>query len=393
MLSKIMEKSNQKKFAIMIAGLIIFAIALFAVAAWVYFAPQKAVLPRQNAQISQTENIQKSDVAAQPQAKAVDETADWQTYRNEECNFEFKYPIGWIIVGDDACDIHLSNKEFANSDSNKCQEGFIGMEIQIYPKKVNEKLQCGEERSSGKKENITIGQNQGYKIEHGGWDANCDGAGYCLAISNPTYVWVFTGSNVSQNQSAVFEKIISTFKFVEVKNDECAPFFDQPTGQNANEVDLPITCGLNIGKGFENWQFKIAAGRESNKQFEFETYDNNNKLVQKIPVGDIDYSPNITTVNYIFYDDINFANDINFDGYKDLRVLKFMAASNIIYDYWIFDLASKMYKKDAVLTDISNASFDSAKKTVAGYSASGPDPSNWEIIEYEFTDGVYRKIK
>jgi len=144
-------------------------------------------------------------------ASNKDETYYWKPYENQKYGFSFKYPPDWIFdnSGND-WDFHLSNMNL-NSDSLGCEKGFVGLEIQIHSKKAGADLKCGEERASGKKENIKIGQNQGYKIEHGGWDASCDGAGYCLALGDTAYVWVFTGADSSVGYETI-NKIIGSIK-------------------------------------------------------------------------------------------------------------------------------------------------------------------------------------
>jgi hypothetical protein len=170
---------------------------------------------------------------------------------------------------------------------------------------------------------------------------------------------------------------------------KCAPFFGNPTEQR-KEIGLPVDCRIAIGSGFSDWRINIPAGQKSDQRFEFEVRDENGNFIQKIPVGDIDYSP-ATIITGTNSDDINFAYDINFDGYLDLRVLKFLAASNTIYDYWIFDPSEKKFEQDPVLTDVSNADFDSSKRTINAYSASGPDPANWTVYKYELIDGFFKQ--
>jgi len=41
--------------------------------------------------------LEKKEIKA-PEEKIIDETADWQTYRNEEYGFEIKYPKDWKVA-------------------------------------------------------------------------------------------------------------------------------------------------------------------------------------------------------------------------------------------------------------------------------------------------------
>lgn len=172
----------------------------------------------------------------------------------------------------------------------------------------------------------------------------------------------------------------------------CASFFSEPTSQ-IKEIGLPVDCKLAVGNGFDNWRLLIQANQQSDQQFELEVHDGSGNLVQKIPVGEINNVAAAVTINGVNVngDFINFANDINFDGYKDLRVLKFLAASNIIYDYWLFNPSAKKFERDPILTDVSNPIFDNSKKTISSYNASGFDHANWTFFKYEFINGAYQK--
>jgi hypothetical protein len=182
------------------------------------------------------------------------------------------------------------------------------------------------------------------------------------------------------------------FEVQDRENGKCAPFFSEPTGQNET-IDLFIECKLAVGEGYNDWKISILGNQQADQQFEMEIFDGGGELVQKIPVGEIDFSSNDTAKIATSGDEINFAYDVNFDGYKDLRVLKILAASNIIYDYWIFDPVLKKFKKDPILAEVSNPSFDKNKKVIDSYIAAGADPANWTVLKYEFSGGSYKKTE
>jgi hypothetical protein len=186
----------------------------------------------------------------------------------------------------------------------------------------------------------------------------------------------------SQNQSSTIPQTSP------VQTDKCASFFSEPQSESINKIDLPVDCKLNVGKGFESWKFKVPVGQESDAQFELEVLDQNSNVIQKIPIGDIDYSPEAYNYTSTSGDDINFADDINFDGYKDLRVLNHLGADNVGYDYWIFNPTLKKFEKDPLLTDILEAKFNKDEKTISG----GYDMNYFEtyyVSIFKFFNGKY----
>jgi len=101
-------------FAILSAILIVIVVAIVGVGAYVYITkvplPKAAVID--NEKQTQQEAIEKSNPQdaqkegnyALSQAQlALDETADWKTYRNENMVFEFKYPgsLGDLVIEED----------------------------------------------------------------------------------------------------------------------------------------------------------------------------------------------------------------------------------------------------------------------------------------------------
>gem|GEM_PF-6235250 len=416
-------KTMQKGFSILLAVLIVAIMALAGVGAYIYVTrvirpipPPVNQEPIQSAKVGHS-NPQTQDMTANPtpafqsadsknQQNRVDISA-WPDYSDGITGVEFKVPpffqnLGYQIqkaqpvaaAGYDFCKyISFDMKPTAANvavDKNKYQQLFS---LWICPKtdycnKVGKNYCDAMIKKQGETGDGAVVFNN-YVADNG------QSIAFVAGGPSSKDAWDYYGWDANTYQAQI-DQMLSTFKFVAPQVDKCDDFFKQPTGQN-NTVDLPVSCKLAIGNNFNNWRFNIISGQTSadlpDARFQFEIQDENGKIIQKIPVGGKDYSSNAYEITSTSGDDINFANDINFDGYKDLRVLKFLAASNTIYDYWFFNPDSKRYEKNPVLTDIPNASFDGNKKEINSYSAVGPDPSNWTTFTYQFINGKYKKIE
>jgi hypothetical protein len=185
------------------------------------------------------------------------------------------------------------------------------------------------------------------------------------------------------------------------QTDECAALLKK-TDRQLSTFKLPSNCGerIHIGKEVKNWKY-IAAYREldpvniSYTGPALALWDENRKFVQKIPTTNMDLD--------IFFgkDSVSFNDDINFDGYKDLRVEMGHGPVDIeivSYDYWIFDPVAKKFKKDPFLSGIVNPEFDNNKKIIV--SAKGflnlcfkdPDCIGGSTRTYKFNGKSYQNL-
>lgn len=167
-------------------------------------------------------------------------------------------------------------------------------------------------------------------------------------------------------------------------NDKCAVFarpFDKPEG--GDKFDFPLNCYFDIGSDFLNWNFKVP--EENKKNVILEISDSAGKPIQNITVED-------ETIQTLFFldGDINIAEDINFDGYKDLRIVNARGANIRSYNYWIFDPELKRFEKDPVLANLPYPSFDGDKKIItASYATNFGDYS----AVFKFIDGKYQMVE
>ncbi|MBN8701280.1 MAG: hypothetical protein J0L54_16855 [Chitinophagales bacterium] len=67
-------------------------------------------------------------------------------------------------------------------------------------------------------------------------------------------------------------------------------------------------------------------------------------------------------------DQIFIIEDINFDGFNDIRLLQFLpAAPNLPYYYWIYDPATQKYRRQRALEEITSPEFDSKTKLIYSF--------------------------
>jgi hypothetical protein len=167
----------------------------------------------------------------------------------------------------------------------------------------------------------------------------------------------------------------------------CFSFTQSPKIETGDLVQLPIECAFTIGTGFFDWHFKIDQIDDTDAQL---AISNGTSIVQKIDIQNYQSEfPAVMTENSMGDAQFNIADDYNFDGYKDIRVISDMGASNIFYDYWMFNSKTGKFEKDAVLTDIVNPVFKN--RTIIGTTLRGAN--EYTVATYEFQNGKYVLIK
>lgn len=141
----------------------------------------------------------------------------WKTFRNEKFAYSVKYPVEWYFYADNSSDVFIQPDDIKNipEDSAPGQHA-SALEINITSVKSGyDPIKAGGYDQIGTgisftKESVTIGGVQGLKAI-----SACDGVG----CGNPewfvikdNYLYHF---NSNLGHSEIFDKIISTFKFIE----------------------------------------------------------------------------------------------------------------------------------------------------------------------------------
>lgn len=189
--------------------------------------------------------IDEGGVAKKPQILKADETADWKTYKNEDMGFEVKYPIrNWTIskFHDDNC-IVTNDKDQKNCIrfDTPFERIIINMSNFSAKENLNKFLEFQQndvpESYRQKEEEILLGGHKGYKFYSGGW-GEVPGEGDTIYLEkdktssfeisysfiNDCYFSIETADetdpkfiecdNSVKQESAMIEKILSTFKFI-----------------------------------------------------------------------------------------------------------------------------------------------------------------------------------
>lgn len=177
--------------------------------------------------------------AAQQPIEPVDETAGWQTYRNEKYGFEFKYPKDWVFS--DAADgqtvFHSGNGTLLLSLNL-----FDGQKLTLNEREKLNKNITGEEI---KTERINFKDVSALKTEFSGGPQSPGGDEIYFIKDNKTYILSFTVTGGFQNIPRDLgdeDKILSTFKFTDVTTDGVAAW-KLIHGNNDDTCTLPVYEG------------------------------------------------------------------------------------------------------------------------------------------------------
>lgn len=84
--------------------------------------------------------------------------------------------------------------------------------------------------------------------------------------------------------------------------------------------------------------------------------------------------------------------DMNFDGYNDMRLLigGIGTGHNLSYNYWLYDPKSKTFKSTSIFDELTEPYFNAATETVTSYQWGGQEGSS--STEYELHNGKLRVV-
>jgi hypothetical protein len=75
--------------------------------------------------------------------------------------------------------------------------------------------------------------------------------------------------------------------------------------------------------------------------------------------------------------------DMNFDGFNDIRIIQFTGPPNISYYCWTFNNVSKQFQRDTTLEIITNPEFDQRRKIITSW---------WSATLAQSGSGTYQWI-
>lgn len=379
------QPKGNKKTIVLVSILILLILILgISILFWMQYSPKKGA---------------ENQVAGE---EAID-TSDWQTYTNEEYGFEFKYlNIGETNITDWIKD------DFSNTDVFPLKDGLLtfGQYIEANGpgspicvtysvnvanannKNINdwvEEVKAYNDRSfdyqglgeEGHKVNGKITSIQDINVDdilgkvvliEGGYPLNTGEFG--IVKDNKIYSITYFDNNLdnhincknsSKNYQKIFYNIISTFKFVEPK-------------EESSEID-------NTSK-IDDANYTFTFTEDSVKIF------NNTNFLQEIKIG-------INAMDAAKYDLERWSHpiaiidrDINFDGYKDLsiEVGNGYGGVNFFFNFYLFDPQTKKFTEVEELKNVCNPNIQDDKKQIIAGCKSGP--TYCEKI-YQFENGNY----
>ena len=240
--------------ALVITGVVLYGHASYL--AWSNFNEAKRIAEDGQKQIQELQQ-------KRSEQKAQDSFANWQTYRNEEYGFEFKYPKKWVLSPENSQNKSVVNVSIMNPDFEPSElEGRQGERFFIYSSTLSDYLKLAnmyekkatslkgyldaystiDDAYSIKYKQIIFLGKTAYLVEVGGMDG-----GYDIVLENSSNVYTIElpgNANDSKDfglsdLSDTSLQILSTFRFI------------PPTSSGQVELEIPKEAMLKTEMVFQ----------------------------------------------------------------------------------------------------------------------------------------------
>lgn len=210
-----------------LVGVIIIVVAIIilfgGVFAYQYFV-EKSQIPMTNVQPNPKSQNSNTETAG----PAPSNIEGWKTYKNIIYGYELMYPNSWSTLVDSHADVFISPNlsDMLECIKGGCAPGFAHLEIKVtsvspdisFTQAVKNEFYSSRDKSiSFEQENEKIGGIDGLKLT-----TTCDGPGCGFPqwfVLKNSRLYSFTSAlwGLDQNSEKNIDKIISTFKFTQVK--------------------------------------------------------------------------------------------------------------------------------------------------------------------------------
>lgn len=179
------------------------------------------------------------------------------------------------------------------------------------------------------------------------------------------------------NNNYVKEKNIDIVEKSESSNiKHCDNFFDSSISSQI--IPLPIECDMNrLGEDFKDWYFKIFQNDDNESVVEI--LDNDKNIINNIVIDENFLTNEISSHNF------QISEDINFDGYNDIRIIKTSGASNMQFEYLNYNLNTREWDRNYLVA--TNPSFYPDNRIIEEFILISYNESITTV--YEFTGDKY----
>lgn len=162
------------------------------------------------------------------------------------------------------------------------------------------------------------------------------------------------------------------------------------SSETNTEIIKTLTLKDKINSQMPEFTFKVLVKKgdlllsESYSPYKINITNQNAEKIQELLLG---YTNTLDSERFGVY-----IEDMNFDGYKDIRVqCGTPPGPNIPYHYWLWDIKSSKYVQNEKFEEITSPSFDYENKTITSFNR-GSASENLECV-YKFIDHKLVLIK